>query len=107
VTSIYAGTSSSARLDGLMWHAAYEECAQAAYTGIALEFGTLPLEQMFDALRADQWLELHPEADPALQQRIKQQIRDAFYVDTDDWKRQIIEQGLQVAHEAVRGLGVA
>jgi hypothetical protein len=107
VTSIYAGTSSSARLDGLMWHAAYEECPQAVYTGIALEFGTLPLEQMFGALRGDQWLELHPEADPALQQAIKRQVRDAFYVDTDEWKRQVIEQGLDAARAAVAGLSQA
>src|SRR5205814_8817574 len=29
VTSIYDGTSSSAKLTGLMWLAAYEECPQA------------------------------------------------------------------------------
>jgi hypothetical protein len=26
-----------------MWTSAYEECPQAEYTGIALEYGTLPL----------------------------------------------------------------
>ncbi|MBS0448157.1 MAG: M14 family metallopeptidase [Proteobacteria bacterium] len=104
VTSIYSGTSTSARLDGLMWNAVYEECPQALYTGIALEYGTLPLMEMFSALRADQWLELHPEAEPALQQRIKQQTRDAFYVDTDDWKAQILAQAFEAAHQAVDGL---
>jgi hypothetical protein len=39
-----------------------------------------------DALRADQWLELHPEADDATRRAIKQQMRDAFYTDTDEWK---------------------
>ncbi len=107
VTSIHAGTSSSARLAGLMWHAVHDECPQAEYTGIALEYGTLPLRQMFDALRADQWLELHPEADPAMQARIKRQTRDAFYVDTDDWKRMVLEQAFDAARGGLAGLARA
>jgi hypothetical protein len=62
VTSIYDGSSESALLTGLMWFAAGQECAQAEYTGIAMEYGTVPFEQVMDALRADQWLENHPEA---------------------------------------------
>ena len=104
VTSIYDGSSSSAPLTGLMWMAAYEECPQAEYTGIALEYGTLPLTQMFDALRADQWLENHPEAPEDQRVAIKRRIRDAFYTDTDDWKRRIVEQGVEASVQAVRGL---
>jgi len=104
VTSIYDGSSSSAPLQGLMWLAAYEECGQAEYTGIALEYGTLPLERMIYALRADQWLELHPEAPEAQRRQIKQQTRDAFYVDTDEWKQRIVEQAVDAAHGALRGL---
>lgn len=107
VTSIYDGSSSSAPLKGLMWLAAYQECAQAAYTGIALEYGTLPLLQMFDALRGDQWLELHPEADSALAAYIKQRTRDAFYTDTLDWKLRVIAQAQDAAHGALRGLAEA
>ena len=50
-----------------MFDAAYGECAQAEYTGIALEYGTLPQAEVMRALRADQWLENHPEADEATQ----------------------------------------
>jgi hypothetical protein len=104
VTSIYDGSSSSAPLEGLMWSVAYQECAQAEYTGIALEYGTLPITDMTYALRADQWLENHPDAPPAQCLQIKQQMRDAFYTDTDDWKRQVINQAFDAAHGAVRGL---
>ena len=107
VTSIYDGSSSSAPLQGLMWLAAYEECAQAEYTGIALEYGTLPILQMIDALRADQWAENHPDAAPALRAQIKQQTRDAFYTDTDAWKQRVVEQAFDAAHGAVRGLAMA
>ena len=107
VTSIYDGSSSSAPLQGLMWLAAYQECAQAEYTGIALEYGTLPILQMIDALRADQWVENHPDAAPALRAQIKQQTRDAFYTDTDAWKQRVVEQAFDAAHGAVRGLAMA
>ena len=106
VTSIYDGSSSSAPLQGLMWSAAYQECAQAEYTGIALEYGTLPIMEMIDALRADQWIENHPDAPEAQRAQIKRQTRDAFYVDTDAWKQQVIEQAFDVAQCAVRGLAV-
>ena len=36
-----------------MWTVADEECAQAEYTGIALEYGTVPVMEVLDALRAD------------------------------------------------------
>ena len=105
VTSIYDGSSESALLTGLMWLAAGEECVQAEYTGIALEYGTVPFDQVTDALRADQWLENHPDAAPHLRTQIKRQIRDAFYTDTDAWKTRIVEQGVEAAHQAVAGLG--
>lgn len=104
VTSIYDGSSSSALLQGLMWNAIFDACPQAAYTGIALEYGTLPLPQMIEALRADHWLEAHPEAPAGQAAQIKRQIRDAFYVDTDDWKQQIVEQAQTAARQALAGL---
>jgi hypothetical protein len=106
VTSIYDGSSTSAPLQGLMWLTAYQECAQAEYTGIALEYGTLTLMEMIAALRADQWLENHPDAPEAQRVQIKQQTRDAFYVDTDDWKRRIVDQAIDAALGAARGLSV-
>ena len=107
ITSIYDGSSSSAVLTGLMWLAAYEECGQAEYTGMALEYGTQPQTLVIDSLRADQWLENHPEADDATRRAIKQQIRDAFYTDTDEWKDKIVAQGVDAAYGAVRGLSAA
>ena len=107
ITSTYDGSSSSAPLTGLMCNVAYEACPQAQVTGIALEYGTLPFEQVLDALRADQWAENHPEAPAAQQWAIKQQLRDAFYTDTDAWKLQVLAQGVAATHQAVIGLGAA
>jgi hypothetical protein len=104
ITSIYDGSSNSARLTGLMWCAVYEECPQAEYTGIAMEYGTLPILEMIAALRGDHWLHLHPEAPQSLQTAIKRQVLDAFYVDTDVWRAQIIVQARQAMFQAVDGL---
>jgi hypothetical protein len=104
ITSIYDGSSASALLTGLMWMAAYEEAPQAEYTGIALEYGTVPLMDVLNAVRADQWLENHPEVDEAKRRAIKQQVRDAFYTDTDTWKQQIVDQAVDAAQQAIAGL---
>jgi hypothetical protein len=108
VTSIYDGSSTSANLTGLMWMAAYQECAQAEYTGIALEYGTVSMPEVIAALRADQWLENHPEAATTAQRAaIKQQVRDAFYIDTDEWKQRIVEQAREATLQAIDGLSAS
>ncbi|MFO1217705.1 MAG: M14 family metallopeptidase [Burkholderiaceae bacterium] len=104
VTSIYDGSSTSALLTGMMWMAVYEDCPQAEYTGIALEYGTVPANEVVDALRADQWLELHPQASAAQRDAIKRRMRDAFYTDTDAWKTAIVEQALDATRLGVNGL---
>ncbi len=104
VTSIYDGSSSSALLTGLMWCSVFEECPQADYTGIALEYGTQSWPDVMQALRADHWLHLHPHASADQKRTIKQQIRDAFYVDTDSWRAQIVTQARQAMFQAVDGL---
>ena len=104
VTSIYDGSSSSAFLTGLMWSAMYDECPQAEYTAIALEYGTLPIMDMMGSLRADHWRHKHPEAPAELANAIRAQIRNAFYTETDAWKGQIISQARQAMFQAVDGL---
>ncbi len=104
VTSIYDGSSTSAFLTGLMWSSAYQECPQAEYTGLAMEYGTQPMEQVMMALRADHWLHQHPEAPAAQKAQIKQDLMDAFYTDTDAWRSQILAQAQEAMHQAVQGL---
>jgi hypothetical protein len=104
LTSIYDGSSTSAFLTGLMWMAAYQECPQAEYTGMAMEYGTQPQLQVMNALRGDHWLHLHPQAPEPLRQKIKQDLMEAFYTDTDAWRTQIVDQALEAMHQAVTGL---
>jgi hypothetical protein len=105
VTSIYDGSSSSAFLTGLMWTSILEECPQAEYTGIAMEYGTLPIFQTLQSLRGEHWLQNNQDkASPELAKRIKQDMMDAFYTDTDVWKEQIIRQARESLFQAADGL---
>jgi hypothetical protein len=104
VTSIYDGSSSSALLTGMLFNALYDECPQAEYTGIALEYGTVPVLQTLHALRAEQWLHAHPEASPELAKTIKREMLEAFYTDTDTWREQILAQAREAMMQAVDGL---
>ncbi|MDE2613308.1 MAG: M14 family metallopeptidase [Burkholderiales bacterium] len=104
VTSIYDGSSASALLTGMIFNAAYEICPDAQYTGLALEYGTLPLDEVLHALRADQWLYNHPEAPAEQRDAIGRAMRAAFYTDGAEWKQRVVAQGLQAAHQAVAGL---
>ncbi len=105
ITSIYDGSSTSAFLTGLMWHAVGQEAPQAEYTGIAMEYGTVPVLDVVQALRAEHWLNNHPEAPAEQAKQIKAQMLAAFYTDTDVWKGQIISQARQAMFQAIDGLG--
>jgi hypothetical protein len=104
VTSIYDGSSSSARLTGMMFEALYDECPQAEYTGIALEYGTVSTLQALQALQAEHWLHFHPSAEPALAAHIKGQMRNAFYTETRQWKQQVLRQAREALLQAADGL---
>lgn len=108
ITSIYDGSSTSALLTGLMWSAIHDECPHAAYTGMALEYGTVPITQVIDALRGDHWLHRARQrgqtVEPGLAHQIAQTMRDAFYVATTEWHEQVVAQGLQGLHQAIQGL---
>ncbi len=104
VTSIYDGSSTSAFLTGLAFNAVYEECPQAQYTGLALEYGTVPFEDVMQALRADHWLHQHPDAPPALAQAIHAQMRAGFYTYTDACMGKIVSLAGLAMFQAVDGL---
>lgn len=104
VTSYYDGSSTSAELTGVLFHAFIDSCPGVEYTGIALEFGTLPFADVLQALRADQWLSNHADAGRDMRASIKRQIRDAFYPEADDWKGMVYGQARAACLQALRAL---
>jgi hypothetical protein len=104
VVSLADGSSTSTDLTGDGLGAAPKLLPDAEVTGMTLEIGTLPLAEVFMALRAEAWL--HAHGDPASEQgqAIKAQIRTAFYGDADDWKGMVAGQSLLACRQALAGL---
>ncbi len=104
VTSIYDGSSTSARVTGMLFQAALEECPRATYAGIALEYGTRPMPEVLQALRARAWLHAHPEASDVQRDEILRLTREAFHVDAPAWKGMVVGQARAAALQALCGL---
>ena len=96
--------SVSPRTMGHITGCAPEECPDAAITPTTLEYGTLPNPDVRRALRGEAWLAGHPDAPAALRKDIRRAVRDAFYVDADDWKGMILGQFRAYALQTINGL---
>ncbi len=92
------------RTTGHITYSAFAECPQAALTPRTLEYGTLPHPRVRHALRGEAWLAGHPDAPRALADDIRRAVRDAVYVDADDWKGMILGQFRALALQTINGL---
>lgn len=104
ITSTTAGDSTSAQLTGTMDNAFHDGANAGEAVFLALEFGTLPGNKVFDATRADNWLHIYGEVESPKGREIKSQIRDAFYQDKDDWKEMVWSRSLDVMSKAIKAL---
>ncbi len=104
VTSTEAGDSVSAKLSGTIDLVLPAMLPHAETVSAALEFGTYPPVEVFQATRADNWL--HHYGDPLGPDAgaIKAEVRRVFYPDTDDWKAMVWEQFAATVRQAARGL---
>ena len=103
-TSTDDGSSTSAVISGDTQIGLAESLPNAEATGITLEYGTLPLEDMLHAVRADNWVHVHGDLSSAQGKEIKAQIRAAFYPDKDDWKKMVFDRAVDVAERTMQGL---
>lgn len=99
ITTVKDGSSVSAPLTGMMAFSLYDECSESEITAMTMEFGTVPITQVVYALRAEHWLYNNPSVNANLTAEIKKDLRDAFYVNTADWKEAVIKQAVN----ALRG----
>jgi len=106
VTSVLDPASSTVDIVGTGTQAMLEECAQVPeLTFMAMEYGTVPMDDVFRTLRADRWLAAHPDADPGMRAALKAAHRAAFYIDTDEWRGAVVAQSRVSLLQAVLGLG--
>jgi hypothetical protein len=101
ISSDSSGTSLSAVCNGLMWAAVYDECPFAIYGGITLEFGTVSLMDVLNALRSEQWKRSQTNLSSDMLDLINSQIMKAFFCDSLDWKYKVINQGTHSILQAI------
>jgi hypothetical protein len=104
VRSTSSGESVSAHVLGSIDSSVPDLLPHAEVTMAAVEYGTYSTLEVFEALRADNWL--HTRADPLGPEarKIKADIRQAFYPDKDDWKEMVWQRGECVLSQAVAGV---
>jgi len=78
--------------------------SHAEATMICLEYGTYSTLEVFQALRAGNWLHTKGDPESPAAKEIKAQVRRAFYPDQDDWKEMVWKQGENVLAQAAAGL---
>jgi hypothetical protein len=103
-TSSEQGNSTSATILGDTTIALDETLPRADITGIALEFGTAPIGEIREVLRAENWLHFHGKLDSAQGRAIKAELRQAFYPDTDTWREMVWERMVDVTRRTLEAL---
>ena len=107
VKSAAVGNSASVRLSGTIDFGYRRACPDAEQTAITLEFGTLPLEEVHEAIRADNWLYAKGGAEASSHfKAIKAQTRAAFYGEDSQWKADIWARGQEIVEQALAGVSV-
>lgn len=104
VTWTGEGEAVSAQVGGSLLHAAHEEIGTERLVMIALEYGTYPIPETLEALRAETWLVArgNPESEQA--SKIKQSLKDAFFIDEPDWKLAVTTRFLDLVRKAKESL---
>ncbi|HEY0107063.1 MAG TPA: M14 family metallopeptidase [Rhizomicrobium sp.] len=107
VASSEAGESVSAPLSGTIDRAVAKWLKAVELTFAALEVGTRDTRAVFNALRKDNWLHCfapgrhgHGQAE-----RIRLELRDAFFPDTAEWKRLVWGHADEAVSSALRAFG--
>lgn len=106
VHSTGEGDSLSAPLTGTIDVAVAGWMKGRELTFAALEVGTKPVRDVFEALRKDNWLHLYAGPDHPEAGAIKRQIRAAFYTDTPEWKRAVWAHGVEAVDRALAALAL-
>jgi Protein of unknown function (DUF2817) len=107
ICSTQDGSSVSAVLSGTMDNALVRALSPAWSACVALEFGTMDPMSVFRATVSSSWLHCYSDPESPEAAPIRQEIRAAFYPETDDWKGKIWTRSLEVIGAAARALGCA
>jgi Protein of unknown function (DUF2817) len=72
-------------------------------TCVSLEFGTVDVLQVLEALRADNWFHHHGNGDAHMSTRIAADMRRAFYPDSEAWRQAVLHRSAEVVSRVLAG----
>ncbi len=104
VRSTVTGGSVSTHLDASLKLGITSMLPDVEVTAVSLEFGTLPVMDVFKAVRAENWLHHHGGADHPKAEEIKTCMLRAFHPDSEEWETLVWNQGVEVVEQAFRWL---
>jgi hypothetical protein len=92
--------------NGLIFHGVQRLVAPAVMAGAVIEFGTLPLQEAYDALRLDRWLKFgdHAGVAPERLAALRRSVRDAFTPPDPAWRRGVVEHAIAIQRAGLAGL---
>lgn len=90
--------------DGYNLSGIARELAPRLFYGNTLEFGTHPLETVYQALRADNWLHLHGDLNSDFARQVKADLKEAFCPDSEEWRAAVYERSMTVWQRGMEGL---
>ncbi len=101
VRTTAGGTSVSAHIEGTLKLAFTKMVPDAEVTVVGLEYGTIPMMEVFKALRNENWLHHYGGKDHPDAKKIKTDLLRAFYPQPDDWKDLVLNQGKEVVEQTI------
>jgi len=104
VRSMRSGESVSASLSGDWLGAVQPLVPEVEVSAIALEFGTVDVFAVLQALRADAWLNAYGDPTAPEAAEVRAQVRAAFADDDPAWLAKLIERFSDVAAAALQQL---
>ena len=101
-----AGFDGSARpqYTGLLFQGVSRFVAPAQLTGAVVEFGTVPLDKLQQALHADQRLHGGGVTDPIERQALLAQVTQAFSPEAVRWQQSSLSHAVAIQQQALDGL---
>ncbi len=103
--STRAGESVSAPLSGVIESGLAEAVdPEAELTPFTAEFGTVPADRVFWALRADNWLHHHGDPESERGVAIRRELLEVFRPSDPAWGRAVLASGLGIVRAAFEGL---
>lgn len=104
VKSLGQGAAVATAMSGSVADAFPHSTSDLKIVYVALEFGTVPVLEVLNALRADHWLHAMPARQTHLRDGIMGKIRQVFYLELPWWKAAVYARAIDFVMRATRAL---